>query len=75
MEEGSVYAKLVLDMRRKDEAFVADLVAHGLLSWSPGAPQRRAKVDTRTGKIKRWGIAEFSLVPTSAYPRAEVSAA
>ena len=75
LEGSAIYAELVLDTRRKDEAFVADLAAQGLLSWSPGARRRRVKVDTRTGKIKRWGIAEFSLVPTAAYPKAKVSAA
>ena len=70
-----ILAEMVLDTRRKDEAFVADLAAQGLLSWSPGAWRRRAKVDTKTGEIQRWGIAEFSLVPTAAYPKAKVSAA
>ncbi len=74
LEGSTILAEVVLDTRRKDEAFVADLVARGLLSWSPGAWRRRVKVDTETGKIQRWGIAEFSLVPTAVYPKAKVSA-
>ena len=75
LEGSMILAEMFLDTRRKDEAFVEDLATQGLLSWSSGAWRRRAKVDTQTGKIQRWGIAEFSLVQTAAYPKVKVLAA
>ena len=75
LEGEAIFAELVLDTRRKEEAFVASLAAQGLLSWSSGAPKRRVKMDRKTGAIIRWGITGVSLVPTAAYPRAEITAA
>lgn len=71
----AILAELILDMRDKYEAYVADLVGKGLLSWSSGAMPQMVDVDRDSGEIKCWPIIEFSLTPTPAEPRTAVSMA
>ncbi|MCY4232664.1 MAG: hypothetical protein OXE59_02830 [Bacteroidetes bacterium] len=60
----TISVELVLDLKRRKHVFIADLARRGILSFSSGAFQRKAKVDRKTGLIKQWHIAEISIVLT-----------
>lgn len=71
-DEIGIWAEAVLDLANSYEKKVYELARDGKLGWSSGAPGHmvRRKSD---GEITRWPIAEGSLTPTPAEPRARVT--
>jgi hypothetical protein len=71
-EEG-IWIKAQLDRRSRWLTRVMALLRRGSLGWSSGAMAHLVEA-TKTGRITRWPIVEFSLTPTPASPRTAVFA-
>lgn len=73
-DEVGVWVEAQLNMRDEYEKAIYQLATEGKVGWSSGAAAHMVERE-RVGKslhVKKWAIAEASLTPTPAEPRAQV---